>query len=329
MSYFYLLSGAEEVRELAALELWALSGVEPDRCCGEGPVAVDVSGAAYTRFCARTLATGATLEELIAQTEALALAHEGFRIDVFYPSPAAPESMRVIATAVADSILGRPDLSHPRVRLVVVAQQGHWRLGELVSATVPDWRQWTPPVDFSAALPAQMSRALVNMVAAPGDVLLDPCCGAGTVVGQAARRGVRAIGVEISKKLAGRAAECLRGTTGALIIAGDGRLIGGRFDAAVVDFPYGRATTVAPDLYRDVLTNLRGLVQRAVVLTAAPLDDLLAETGFRVVRVAHARGGQLVRHVHLVAADGDDRPAVRRNSYRDTQRGGRPDSPSL
>jgi tRNA G10 N-methylase Trm11 len=219
-----------------------------------------------------------------------------------------------IIVLLADAIPGRPNLDHPRVRLAVVAQAGAWRLGRVVSAASGDWREWTPPVDFSAALPPQIARALVNLVAAPGDTLLDPCCGVGTVVAQAAQRGMRAVGVEISKKLAGRAAECVyrvhppaplperEGGGGTLIVAGDGREIGGRFDAAVVDLPYGRSSLVTPGLYRDVLTNLSGLVPRAAIVAARPLGEALTAAGFRLLRMARARSGGLVRHVHLVAS---------------------------
>jgi len=301
VSYFFLLSGPEEVRELAALELWALSGVEAEGVCGVGQVAADVIGAAYTRFCAETIAAGADLEELVAATEAAGVELEGFNIHVWQPAPRAPERPMAAIVRLADAIEGRPDLSHPRVELAVVAQAGHWRLGRVVSAASRDWRQWKPPVDFSAALPPQIARAMLNLVAAPGDTLLDPCCGVGTVVAQAAQRGVRAVGVEISKKLAGRAAECVYGARpGVLIVAGDGREIGGRFDAAVVDLPYGRSSLITQGLYGDLLGNLSGLVQRAAVVAAEPIGQVLEQAGFGQVRMARVRSNQLTRYVHLV-----------------------------
>jgi hypothetical protein len=303
MSFFYLLTGKPEERELAALELWALSGLRADGPCGEGPVAVDLGGAAYVRLCAETLATGASLEELVAATEARRLWLDGFRVEVYRPAPRPAEPVGEIVRRLADSWDGLPDLDHPRVRLALVAREGAWRLGRIASESRADWRRGAPPGDYSAALPAQMARALVNLVAAPGDALLDPCCGVGTVVAQAARRGVRAIGVEISKKLAGRAAEYVRSSgAGGLIVAGDGRTWGGRFDAAVVDFPYGRANLVPDGLYPELLRNLRGWVDRAAIVAAEPLEELLAASGFRLLALARVASGSLVRHVHLVVS---------------------------
>jgi hypothetical protein len=332
VSYFYLVSGGEDVRELAALELWLLAGTDGEGACLAGPVAADVTGAAYTRFCAELIAEGPDLEALVAATAAAAPRLEGFNLHLWRPAPRATDNPLQAIRRLADAIPGQPNLDHPRHRLAVVAQADWWRLGRVVSVASGDWRAWTPPVDFSAALPPQLARALVNLVAAPGDTLLDPCCGVGTVVAQAARRGVRAVGVEISKKLAGRAAECVRaaytgetpvppgaGHPGTLIVAGDGREIGGRFDAAVVDLPYGRSSVITPGLYRDLLGNLRGLVQRAAIVAAYPLDEVLAEAGFRLLRLARARSGGLVRHVHLVVPEGgagraEHRPAVLRES---------------
>ena len=304
VAYFYLLTGRAEERELAALELWALSGVRADGACAEGRVAADLCGAAYVRFCAETIATADSLDDLVAAVGQQRLTFEGFRLEVHRPAPRPGEDWTEIVRRLADSWEGRPDLDCPRVRLPVVAQHGRWRLGRIVSESRGDWRLPAPPSDYSAALPAQMARALVNLVAAPGDTLLDPCAGVGTVVAQAASRGVRALGVEISKKLAGRAAEYVRSAgAGGWIVAGDARIWDGRYDAAVVDLPYGRCSSAPAGLNPALLSNLRRLTPRAAILAAEPLEALLAETGFRLLAVARVRTGSLVRHVHLAVAN--------------------------
>ena len=302
MPYFYVLTGKPEERELASLELWALSGVRADGVCGEGVVAADLTGAAYVRLCAETLAAGESLPELIAALQTQRLTFDRFRLEVYRPSPRPAEEMPEIVRRVADAWNGRPDLDHPRVRLAVLAQRGRWRVGRIVTESSADWRWSAPPGAYSAALPAQLARALVNLVAAPGDTLLDPCCGIGTVVVQAARQGVRTLGVEISKKLAGHAADYVRRCgVRALIAAGDARTWAGRFDAAVADLPYGRANLIATDLYPDLLRNLRRLTPRAAIVAAEPLGELLGESGFRLIALARVQSGSLTRHVHLVA----------------------------
>jgi len=108
------------------------------------------------------------------------------------------------------------------------------------------------------------------------------------------------VGVEISKKLAGHAAAAIRASGwGGLIVAGDGRCLGGRFDAAVIDLPYGRSSAVAPGLYQDLLANVARLVQRAVVVAARPLEETLEAAGLHLVRGARAHCGRLTRHVYL------------------------------
>jgi tRNA G10 N-methylase Trm11 len=302
MNFFYLLGGPPEERELAALELEVLGGIRPDGACGEGPVAVDLTGAAYVRLCAETIATADSLDALVTGVVRQRLTFEAFRLEVHRPAPRPTEDLPQIVRRLADSWEGQPNLDHPRVRLAVVAQRGRWRVGRIVSESRCGWRLAAPPGDYSAALPAQMARALVNLVAAPGDTLLDPCAGVGTVVAQAASRGIRVVGLEISKKLAGRAAAYVRSTgAGDLIVAGDARTWGGHYDAAVVDLPYGRASIVPKGLYPALLGNLRRLTDRAVILAAQPLDGLLAEAGLRILATAQVRCGSLVRHIHLTA----------------------------
>ena len=315
MSYFYLLATSYEERELAALELWALAGVEPVGATAASVAAVDVAGAAYVRFCAQTLAQADSLEALEDQVRVQELTTDRFRLEIFRPSlvvreaqapcrepgwERVPQGTREITLTVANALRGWPDLDHPRERLVVVAQPGRWLLGRIVSPGRRDWEGFPPSVGYSAALSAQMARALVNLVAAPGDSLLDPCCGMGTVVAQAARRGIRAVGVEIVRKLSWQAGRYVQSVGGpGLICRGDARSFAGRFDAAVVDLPYGRASHRTEHLYEEILGNLRGLVRRAVVLTAEPLAEPV-RAGWELLRLARVYCGQLVRHCHLM-----------------------------
>jgi 23S rRNA G2445 N2-methylase RlmL len=299
--YFYLLAGPEETRELAALELLAMTGVQAQGPVGDGCCAVDVGGAGYIRFCADLVAAGESFEELVENTARAQCEFPGFHVRVWRTGGQVPYQDREIIIPLANSWGGHPNLDDPAVRLVVAAVPGRWRVGVLRSVWKRDWAGITRTVPYSAALSNQMARALVNLVAAPGDTLLDPCCGIGTVVVQARRRGVRAVGVEIVKKLAGQAAEFVRAQApGGLIVIGDSRHLRGCCDAAVLDLPYGRASRADAGLYQDLLANLAGSVERAVVVAAEPLTALVERCGWEQRGLARAGSGHLVRHVHLL-----------------------------
>lgn len=305
MPYFYLLTGPDQQLQLAAAELTVLAGCQAQGRVACGPVGVDISRAAYTRLCAKQVAAAPNLDELITKLSYLHPQYDDFRIEVYRPAPKVAASPSKIVKVLADCIWGHPNLDNPRTNLVVVLTPGCWRFGPIISRSDQGWRRQSQrPHDYSHALPAQMARALVNLVATPGDRLLDPCCGVGTVVAEALAMGVRAVGAEINNKLAGLAAENLRALNlPANIVIGDARTIGGRFDAAVVDFPYGHSTPVDFGLYTDILVNLRSQVSRMAIVTSQPQDELLRSLRLRILHRARVTKGRLTRYIYLAVAE--------------------------
>ena len=311
MSCFYLLMGPTQELDLARAELWALAGCAPRGRVAIGPLGVDVSRAAYVRLCGQQLAAAVDWPQLHAAIARLELRCERYRIEVVRPAPKVPVAAADLEKAIADLITGRPDLRHPHVQFAVIAAPGDWRFGQVISQSQQRWRrQARRPYHFSHALPAPMARALVNMVAAPGDTLVDPCCGLGTVVAEALADGVRALGMEINPALAQQAAANLAalGLPGNIVV-GDARTCRGHFDAAVIDFPYGHSTRVAPELYADILLNLRPQVQRMALVFGTDQHRLLGELGLTVCQEARVTKGRLVRHIYVVSTKEGQSPA--------------------
>ena len=94
------------------------------------------------------------------------------------------------------------------------------------------------------------ARALVNLARCPtGGRLLDPFCGAGGILLQAARIGARSLGGDLLPAMVERSRRALGEFTERveLQIADVGRwsALGARVDAIATDPPYGRSTTTA------------------------------------------------------------------------------------
>ncbi|MHB8997133.1 MAG: TRM11 family SAM-dependent methyltransferase [Armatimonadota bacterium] len=180
-----------------------------------------------------------------------------------------------------------------------------WMLGRIISHGENRWLEgMVRPIHFSSALPQRFSRALVNLVAAPGDTLLDPCCGIGTPLMEAMEAGVIAFGADTNPKMLRGLAENLRHLGLPLrLFRADARQLVGHYDAAVLDFPYGRNLQLDENLCRDILTPLKQAVRRAAIVSAQRLDDLLTEVGFRTVRYLSVHKGQMVRHVYVVVPE--------------------------
>ena len=304
MSFFYDLAGEEQELGLAALELWALTGAEASGRLGLGPAGVDVSRAAYVRFCARELARGATNGELIGRIARLNLPADRFRIDCIM-RPTGNTTHSDLIVKVANLLPGNPDLDRPLVRYVILRSAGAWRFGEVISRSSRlhlgiEGR----PHNLSHALPGRFALALANIAAAPGETLIDPCCGSGTCLIAAAAAGISVFGADVQEGSVGITRKNLAhfGMAPPLWV-GDARELSGRYDAALVDFPYGLTLRPDPAAQREILAALRRVTGRIVIVTGGPAEEDLAAAGFRVAGSAQVPKNSLVRHVYLALAD--------------------------
>ena len=266
------------------------------------PWAVDIARAAYLRHCMHIEAAGDSLEELVQDCLDRRVAYEGFKLSFLRPPPKVIEHKDDTILRVADAITGRPDLHHPRVQLAVAGTDHGWFFGRLISTGQSRWLAGIDrPIHFSSALPQRFSRALVNLVAAPGDSLIDPCCGIGTPLIEALEAGVLAFGADMNAKMLRGLAQNLEHLGLPLrLFRADARQLTGHFDSAILDLPYGRNLQADRTLYEQLLRPLRLAARRIAVVSAAPLDSLLSELGYVVQRHVRVPKGQLVRHVYVL-----------------------------
>ena len=311
LPFFYRLACPQGHEELAELELRALTGGAADDPIAWAHVGADITRAAFVAEGARLLAQGTSHEGMMAAAAKLGMCAERFRVSAHkFGGKFGPPS-QAIEKAIADIIEGRPDLSRPAREFIVIACPDLWLLGELLSRYDKSWSGHDQrPCQYSSALPSRFARALVNLVVRPGDRLLDPCCGVGTVLVEAATVGARAFGWDLNPALVFHAQENLRyHRMQAALICGDGRQATGRFDGAVLDLPYGHSS-------RKDDASCCELIEHAAQCTrlmAASMTEFLEDLGLQLLGTARVPKQRLVRHVHWVRSDNlnDADPAQR------------------
>ncbi len=309
MRFVYLLSYEPHEAELAHAEASALCGARADSRVCQGPVRADVTRAAYIKLGAELWASAQSLDELVTAAAQQGAGAERFRITVVKlpPKPQIPSPR--IAGRVAAVIAGRPNLRTPVDELVVVASEGSWQLGRIFTRADRSYLEYAHrPQSYSSALLTRLARAMVNLVASPGDTILDPMCGSGTIALEAWSIGVRAVSYDINPKLAAATALNLRyfGYPAWVAVA-DARALpvprpapgAWAYDAIVTDLPYGRMSGRDAGLYEGFFAHARTLAPRMCVVAAEPLGNLLEAAGFGVRCVARAGERGLVRHVHV------------------------------
>lgn len=155
-------------------------------------------------------------------------------------------------------------------------------------------RPKTRPYFHPGVLEPKLARVFVNLCEIRrGETFLDPFCGTGGFLIEAALMGCRAIGVDLDARMIEGAGLNLRhhGLEGDLVHGDARRMPLGRAGGISTDPPYGRGTsTMGGDVRRillDFFMESSGLLDRGgIVCTAAPVEldpcSLAREAGFEV-----------------------------------------------
>ncbi len=155
------------------------------------------------------------------------------------------------------------------------------------------------PFVYPASLHPKFARALVNLTRVPpGGRLLDPFCGTGAIVAEAAISGMHAVGSDFSQKMiAGthqNLGELRLEAELHLTDVGEIQRTVGAVDGIATDPPYGRATTTdgerIPDLYSRAFAAFSEVLQRGARAAIVVPDPGLLE---------HARGFELLERHEL------------------------------
>uniref|UniRef100_A0A7J2TGN4 tRNA (guanine(10)-N(2))-dimethyltransferase n=1 Tax=Archaeoglobus fulgidus TaxID=2234 RepID=A0A7J2TGN4_ARCFL len=166
----------------------------------------------------------------------------------------------------------------------------------------PDKRPFFMPV---VVLP-KLSRALVNLAAVKNGKILDPMCGTGSFLIEAALMGLEVYGMDYYRDIAKGCRENLafmklKGE----ILQGDVREMpfkDNSFDGIVTDYPYFRATRKVDrrDLYEKSLLEIRRVLKRgcrAVIVTNVEIRDFPMEVIYKLSQRVH---GSLTRRIYVL-----------------------------
>jgi 23S rRNA G2445 N2-methylase RlmL len=192
---------------------------------------------------------------------------------------AASMTFRVVARVLSEKAFRRTDLRHrltdtirldrPRWELADPARLEVWacehQAGRFVAGlrlTDASMRQHDGrTVERHGALRPTLAAAMVSLAGKPSGVLLDPCCGSGTILREARASGWNVRGSDIDPSAAAIAG---RNVVDALIQAGDARRISlpdASVGACVSNLPFGRQYRVRGDMTMWLSAVLREIAR--------------------------------------------------------------------
>ncbi len=285
---FFTISARVARHGLIAAECEQLTGGVPDVDGVAVARSIElVPRAAYVQHGAQAIASAASFDDLVDAVKSASFEAERFRIDGHDPSGRSGRGATEMAIELADVIEFGPDLSDPVHRFVVACREGEWLFGEVITRTDSGHvRHEDKPWTTSSSLDGRFSRGLVNLV--PSAVsLLDPCCGAGSIVLEAASLGVDVRAVDWKPAMVGMTTQNLAqyGYVADVVRADSRTHDFEPVDAIVTDLPYGHAIDADEPTIRAILENCARTSPLGVFVAPADFSVWLEAAGFTDIEV--------------------------------------------
>ncbi len=210
---------------------------------------------------------------------------------------------REYCKAIGLVIEGSACYNSPKIIFGITFYKENWYFGKLTEKS-PNWKKHNKkPNSYSSSIGQSTAKVLIN-IAGNGDTskrLIDPCCGVGTVLLEGIWAGYDIIGCEINRKTAENARKNLRHFNyEAEVITGDIQDIDDRFDAAIVDLPYGNFSFKNDENQLKIIRNAIRISKKIVLASSEDIRDELVQENLKIIdhcKIGKNKNGDFFRYI--------------------------------
>ncbi|GAB6988064.1 TRM11 family SAM-dependent methyltransferase [Paenibacillus pini] len=304
-NHIYVYSFHETERDLCRMEMRSLFGQAPssehliysDR-------QVDPDRSPFLSLRMDVIYSGSTVDEIAKQAASQQLPEEA-TFKVMYVKAGdsySYDEQRGLERLIGSRIQGKAEMKQPDVTLGLLAVDGRWMFG---SCEFPkrDWlKHKHKPQNYSTGLSITVARSLLNIAVpdARNCKVIDPCCGMGNVLIEGLSMGMDIVGGDLNP-LAVKGARVNLKHFGypEVVSLKDMNEIEGRYDAAILDMPYNLCSVISGEDQHEMLSSLRRMTKRAMVVSTQDIHNTLVEAGFTIVDEGKLAKGNFVRNLWL------------------------------
>lgn len=302
--YFYTINFTVYEENLCKMEMKYLFNMIPKNKHFFSYHYVDPSRSPFIKQCISIIYTGNTLDDIVNQILVNNLSYEKFKVRYInvHDEKISFDERRRIEYLIGFNITGEAEMRYPKMTLGITKIHGKWILGEYKENESDLKFHDRKPYCYSNALGVRVSRAIVN-IAVSNNLkckVIDPCCGIGTVVIEGLAMGIDIIGYEINPCIATNAKKNLQffGYDD-VITEGNMHNITDKFDAAIVDIPYGLFSPTTLKEQIDIITTTRRIAKKAIIVTLENMDQHILSCGFNIVDKCHVSKGKFTRYITI------------------------------
>ena len=241
------------------------------------------------------MASSDNYQEFLKKIEGQNFAYEGFKVEYFIThNDSTPYTNRLEQVRdIGYRITGFPQYKSPKITFGLCFIEGHWYFGKMHFDELEWLKHKSKPFSYSNSINGHIAKALIN-VATRGEksmVLLDACCGVGTIMLEACFAQQTIEGCDINWKVCKDAKEnLLHFQYFATVHNQDIASLKGPYDAVIIDLPYNLYSTASDEDVLHIILSSAQLANRLVIVSNSDISDTL--NGAQLSIVDHCTVGK-------------------------------------
>ena len=250
-------------------------------------IKVEPSSSAFIKNRLEIISSSKDYATLIKQIKKENITVEGFKVEYLVAENDTTEYAERLKKLrdIGFSIEGIPDYYHPTITYALYNLDRIWCFG-ILTKNKDAWQKHNQkPHSYSNSIGINTAKALVN-IAAMGNkdsILIDACCGVGTIMLEACFAGHNIEGCDINWKICENARKNLSHFNyTATVYCSDINDISKRYDAAIIDLPYNLVTLATDEEVLHIIVSTAKITDRMVIVSTADITNFISQTGFRI-----------------------------------------------
>lgn len=287
-SYMYTFVSREEERALCQLEMRAFFGKHTTDGVLTSAVAVHPERSPFMKERIEVLQTAVSLNALQQKIALMPAESASFKV-VFVKNPALPApdfpARKRFVQKIGAAVNGTADLHHPEEVYALFPLEEGWVFGRLMEHR-PVWlAHEKKPYQYSTALSTRLARTVANIaVPDPENIrAIDPCCGIGTVLIEAASMGIHISGSDNNPKvMKGLRANLQHFHLDISVALQDMLTIEETYDTAVIDMPYNLCSVLTAPEKLSMIQAARQFTSKLVLVSIEPMQEIIEQSGFTI-----------------------------------------------
>lgn len=251
-------------------------------------VKIEPSRSAFLKTRLDVVSYSSDFSDLLEQIKELKIRTDGFKVEylILEGDTTRNEERLSKLKGVGYSIDTFPDYHNPTITYAICTDQEVWYFG-ILNKNNFDWQKHKQkPHSYSNSIKQNIAKALVNIAvdSKQGMLLLDACCGAGTIMLEACFAGFTIEGCDISWKTCKNArANLAHFDYKAEVHHSDIDAINKQYDAAIIDLPYNLYSPASDLDLQHIITSTSKITNRLIIVSAKEIESELKKAGLKLL----------------------------------------------